>query len=240
MYLQITTRCNMHCLHCCFSCGKHGKHADFPLVKEAIYYAKEIDDEFITIGGGEPTLHPKFFDILELCLEQFPSVWMATNGSRTKVMKRLYKILIQEDYPDDLDFSSENADEILKNYRPIYQTNQLTVALSTDYYHEPIDPEILSLWESMTKNYCNGFELRDVTKTRDGVAAMGRAILTEVGEGNHCVCPDLFVRTDGKIKLCGCTGAPIIGTVSMGIRDEWLEYIQHNPSYQETRCYRGG
>ena len=69
MYLQITTKCNMTCSHCCYSCNKNGKHADFNTIIDAIAFARDCD-ESISIGGGEPTLHPDFFRILKHCIEE--------------------------------------------------------------------------------------------------------------------------------------------------------------------------
>ena len=84
-YLQITTKCNMNCAHCCYSCSMRGKHMDNHLIQQAIDFAESIDNYSIAIGGGEPTLHPQFFDILKRSLQVFDNVWLATNGSQTEI-----------------------------------------------------------------------------------------------------------------------------------------------------------
>ena len=66
MYLQITTKCNMLCPHCCYSCNKNGKHADWMTLVDAVAFARQHTDS-IAIGGGEPTLHPMFFNLLRIC-----------------------------------------------------------------------------------------------------------------------------------------------------------------------------
>lgn len=59
MYLQITTRCNMKCAHCCMSATSRGQD----MSPEVFYAACKIAEDYgshITIGGGEPTMHPLF------------------------------------------------------------------------------------------------------------------------------------------------------------------------------------
>lgn len=230
MYIQITSKCNMKCLHCCYSCNSKGKHMDFEDVMKALYIAKDYSDS-VSIGGGEPTLHPRFFDILRHSLRMFDYVWMATNGSKTKIMFRLYDILTGNDYNEDIE----------NEYDCIYQENKLAVALSQDYFHAPINQRVVDLWTRRAKSSgynSNGFEIRDVTTSNAGVIGQGRAKRT----GNYqttkdCVCPDLFIGADGNIKLCGCTKSPIIGHIYTGILPEHEDKLQ-DEGYLYTNCYK--
>lgn len=244
MYLQITTKCNMKCAHCCYSCNKNGKHATWETLVDSIAFARSIDNETISIGGGEPTLHPRFFDILKICLEDFNYVWMATNGSQTDKMYRLSNIIDQNDYPD----CNCSEDDIDSGYctcyeNGIFQEDKLSVALSLDYFHDPIDERIENLWRRRAKrdgwNSPRYFEIRDVTQSSSGVIAEGRAKRTGSGwNENDCVCPDLLIRPDGKIKLCGCKKSPIIGNVWYGIDEKWEKVIYEDDSFNDTRCYK--
>lgn len=226
MYLQITTKCNMKCAHCCYSCNKNGKHMPRNVWQDAIRFAEKWDSEVISIGGGEPTLHPDFFEILQRCMWGFSYVWMATNGSRTKTMRRLVNILNGEDYYN----GEENA--------IIPEKDQFSVELSTDYYHDPISDEIRDYWERMTKAKRPGFGLRDVTQGH-GPVEQGRAKRTSSAMRDGCCCPELTIRPDGKIKVCGCTNSPIIGDIWNGIEREKFEAIEEDEDYQNTRCYFG-
>lgn len=58
MYIQITTRCNMHCDHCGFDCTHKGSNMSLDTFKNALGYCSE----HVMLGGGEPTLHPKFWE----------------------------------------------------------------------------------------------------------------------------------------------------------------------------------
>lgn len=223
----------MSCAHCGFSCNKNGKHVDYYDVLEMIRFAKDVEGcESISIGGGEPTLHPRFFDILRNCLYNFEYVWMATNGSKYKVMDRLYNIIMQEDYPED----PEEYDD----YDGIYQEKQLTVALSNDIYHTHtmVHDRIRRLWENSVERKYNGFELRDVVESKNGVISQGRAKKNQLSSYKGCVCPDMMIKNDGKIKMCGCSSSPIIGDIHNGIEKNWRDYMQKT-KYQETNCYFG-
>lgn len=241
MYLQITTKCNMYCLHCCYSCGKHGKHADWETVVDMVAFARE-HTEIITIGGGEPTLHPRFFDILKICLQDFDYVWMATNGSQTATMWRLVNIMNDNDYPEgSCDEEDEDYDYRARN-DCITSEGKLSVALSQDPWHDPIDARIVAYWEKRAKDGWGkhtNFEIRDVSKSRGGAIRTGRAKRTGEGWGEQCVCGDLIVKPDGKVRMCGCEKSPIIGSIRNGISKTWEAWMSENEKYQDTRCYFG-
>lgn len=210
MYLQITTKCNMACQHCCYSCSSHGRHADWETVQSMIDFAADWG-EIVAIGGGEPTLHPRFFTILELCLARLDYVWLATNGSRTRTMFRLANIMMGDD-------------NRIFTRRP----DQLSVALSLDKFHDKIDQRVVDLWRRQK------FEIRNV---ENRVIGQGRAKETGVGQLDDCVCNDLFVQPDGSIKLCGCKEAPVIGHVQNGIGRDWLAKMDCD-EFVELGCYR--
>ena len=247
MYLQITTKCNMKCPHCCYSCNKNGKHAEFNTVVDMISYARDTyEDESITIGGGEPTLHPRFFDILKICLQDFDYVWMATNGSQTDKMFRLANIIDQEDYPE-CDCHENYSEEELEDHGclchekmdddTIYQEDKLSVALSQDSFHDPIDSRISDMWRRRANAHNRShFEIRDVSRH---VVAEGRAKRTGAGWEEGCVCNDMLLKPDGKIKLCGCKKSPVIGDIWSGITKEWEDIIYNDEGFQDERCHKG-
>lgn len=84
MYIQITTRCNMKCKHCKFSCSPtRGKDMSFDFFKYAVNLAVDYGDH-ITIGGGEPTLHPDLLVMLgyaSMFAETDMQPFMVTNGT---------------------------------------------------------------------------------------------------------------------------------------------------------------
>jgi MoaA/NifB/PqqE/SkfB family radical SAM enzyme len=233
----------MKCDHCCFSCNRNGKHGDYSRIIDSLAFAREYGNDSITIGGGEPTLHPRFFNILKHALNDFDYVWMATNGSKTKTMRRLAGIIDGNDWENVECTCSEEDRE--QGYCDCYdsddiisQENKLTVALSQDCFHDPIDAAISKLWHGRSaKNH--GYEIRNVTHSHDGIAGQGRAKRNGYS-GDHCVCSNIIIKPDGKLKLCGCTKAPVIGDVNRGIMPEWQDYIDNDGSYRETNCWSTG
>jgi len=127
IYLRITTRCNMYCAHCANSCGPVGEDMDFETFKKAleIYYpcnALYSKSSFVvlSIGGGEPTIHPRFWDFMDYAMSH-PSyrpgfLWITTNGKLTHEAMALAKMA---------------------------QQGLITADLSLDQWHEPIDPAVI-------------------------------------------------------------------------------------------------
>lgn len=243
-YLQLTLKCGMKCGHCCYSCGPRGKHGDYHTILQGIDFASSLGNKSISIGGGEPALHPQFFNILKKCLEDFDYVWMATNGSQTKIMRRLSNILDGNDYPEDFecDCTEEEIEDgycnCMEKYDTIYQEGKLGVALSQDYFHDAIDPWVVKRWEDRVRRKHSGYEIRNVTQSRDGASAQGRAKRTGSGWGEHCVCSDILIRPNGKLKLCGCERSPTIGDVWNGIEEKWEKVLQEDESFRDTNCYK--
>lgn len=242
MYLQLTTKCNMSCQHCCYSCSMRGKHGDYDTLHEALIFIAGYDDEAIALGGGEPTLHPRFFDLLAHSLERFNYVWFATNGSQTEAMERLAHIIEGNDYESFDDYCTCETDEerdccsCLDQAPIIYQEGKLTVALSQDSYHDPIDERIIRLWSSRAVQHRRShYEIRNVTNSYRGLIGQGRA--KKLGYSSEgCVCADLLVKPDGQIRLCGCTRSPVIGDIWSGITYEYQELTANSEGYQDHRC----
>ena len=227
----------MSCEHCCYSCDMNGEHMSYDTVIDAIMFCRNQDNEYITIGGGEPTLHPRFFDIIRYCLNDFNYVWMATNGSQTKIMNRLANILDNCDYDDiDDNVDIDNELQYINNNK-----NNLTVCLSQDRYHDEIDEKIVTKWERMSNKHMHtGYEIRDVFRFNDekNIALVGRAEENGIGQSTNCCCEDFIVQIDGKIRMCGCPEAPIVGDIWNGFDDEWEDRMFKNDNFQDVRCYK--
>jgi len=66
--IEITDRCNLSCPTCyAGSSPTHGRHRTFAEVKMMLdtIVENEREPDVIQISGGEPTLHPQFFEILD-------------------------------------------------------------------------------------------------------------------------------------------------------------------------------
>lgn len=210
MYIQITTHCNMTCAHCCFSCepGK-GEHMSWDVFKKAVAMACELG-EYITIGGGEPTMHPEFWRFLwhaiteasfaKLGWRDGGGVYIVTNGSITKTALRLAALA---------------------------RDGMVGARLSLDEHHDGIDAEVEDAFNAHGSYRRLDGDLRYVSLGNpDRIIKAGRAVETGVGVVDECICDDLFVAPSGELYVCGCQDAPVLGNVRNMGRDALRELAQ--------------
>ena len=222
MYIKITDRCNMACPHCAVDCrpGK-GEHMGMYVFQCALALATDYS-ETVSLGGGEPTMHPQFFDILRRSLWSAEYVWFATNGKKVRTMRRLIQIMDQEDYEND------EYDPIIPN------DNQLSVALSLDPYHEPINPVIEREWRRRASYQ---FEVRNTSEKGEIIKA-GRAARNGVGiDTKRCFGPGINIRVNGDIHACACPDSLKIGHAVYGMDDNLYQQMIENEGYQSQECW---
>ena len=213
MYLKITTKCNMSCEHCINSCGKGlgGEHMGMGTFKKCLKLC-EMYDFYPVLGGGEPTLHPKFWEIFGRAMgAEVELVWMATNGSIATTTKALARIA--------------------------KGCEKFGVALSQDYYHDPIDESVVDLFKALD------LEIRDVTSKESGIFNHGFAKINGVGEENdRCGCDLMQVEPNGTVRFCGCDNSPILGSISELLEDELLmeniNTLRWRASDRGEECYK--
>ncbi|GAG28192.1 unnamed protein product, partial [marine sediment metagenome] len=162
---------------------------------------------FITLGGGEPTLHKDFWKILNYSMGK-GKVWLATNGSVKETAMTLCEMA---------------------------RKGHVAVALSQDKWHDPIDPDVVECFsEGLEPTDCDYYteyfhpkrdeigDLREVRSVKVPIRGGRAATMTTLREG--CPCPGVQVKVDGGIYTCGCEDAPNIGTVKDGIKEEKYRY----------------
>lgn len=188
--ILITSACNMQCPHCYR--GEAGTaFMSMATFKKAIEFANAMGDGDIVLSGGEPTLHPKFMDMVgyTLCHFNFQSdghkVFIATNGTNKDISLRL-----------------ANMTEV----------GILNAVLSYDDFHDTsmVDKEVYHAFDYLRKS-----------KGREGIReitipwAQGRA-RGIVGAREGCACTGWTVNPNGNIFPCGCDDAPVLGNVRDG------------------------
>lgn len=67
--IKITDYCPYGCSYCYQNSTEQGLHADYDKLVSMIEFMKEKGVFELAIGGGEPTLHPRFHDIIEACVK---------------------------------------------------------------------------------------------------------------------------------------------------------------------------
>lgn len=89
---QLNAKCNLGCLHCCEDAGH--SMPDEMNKKEIFGFLRQITElniPYVAISGGEPLLHPDFFEIAEFIRKNNISLKIETNGEfiDEQVAKRL-------------------------------------------------------------------------------------------------------------------------------------------------------
>lgn len=84
--IEITDRCNLSCPTCyAMSSPYYGRHRSLEEVEEMldIIVANEGEPDVVQISGGEPTIHPQFFEILDIAKKKpIKHLMVNTNGVR--------------------------------------------------------------------------------------------------------------------------------------------------------------
>jgi len=172
---------------------------------EVFEAALEHCSESISIGGGEPTIHPQFVNMLFVALghKYIDYVWMATNGKETSIALVLAGMA---------------------------RKGVLGVALSQDPFHDPIDAEVVHAFtDGMVYKHdrlcaTEADDKREIRDTSKSLVKIGRC---ETGTEDDCVCNSLVVKPNGDVYECGCTEALCLGNVLDGdnfLIPEWYEY----------------
>lgn len=81
--VELTSSCNLSCPMCYASSGPDGKHDSYENIVRAIDRLVEVEGraEVIQLSGGEPTIHPRFRDVLRYAVDAPIDVIMVnTNG----------------------------------------------------------------------------------------------------------------------------------------------------------------
>ncbi|BAI81781.1 conserved hypothetical protein (plasmid) [Deferribacter desulfuricans SSM1] len=222
MYIQITDICNFHCDHCAFSCSNNkGTLMDEKTFINSVKLADELYN-YVTIGGGEPTLHPRF--------KQFVSYFLTRN-------------IPYEEHSYNNSFETRRIPFIATNgsnkklslwLLSLATSGFINVALSLDIFHDisKVDPEVIDYFRQAAENNENNLsnitrvEIRDVSNS---VKKVGRAIETGVWTQEGCACPDLFVTPKGDVKLCGCPDSPSLFNVNnKSDVSKFLQFINNN------------
>lgn len=186
MYIQITDHCNMKCIHCGFSCSPRKKRF---MTMNNFRKAVKMDDESVVIGGGEPTLHPLFWEILGYAIGHSQYVWLATNGSQTDTAISLARMA---------------------------EKGVIGCALSLDHYHDEISDRVIEAFKNDKSWSRDDRDLREIRDVFYSVKYAGRAKASGVyTETDGCICDGMIADPDGVLFSCGCKKL-VIGRIDSG------------------------
>lgn len=178
----------MTCSHCGMACTANGENMSLKTFKKAMEHV-DADDQ-LSIGGGEPTVHPLFWDFLGLAITKSDNVWMATNGKITSIALRLAAMA---------------------------QNGVIACELSQDPWHEKIDSRVVRaftknrVFDPIGKQENDKRGIRSISERN--LIKSGRCDHGKIA----CMCQgSAFVKPDGKVYQCGCLDSPCVGDVFKG------------------------
>jgi mycofactocin radical SAM maturase len=80
---ELTYGCNLACVHCLSSSGRRDpRELSTDELFAVVDELAAMQVFYVNIGGGEPTLRPDFWELLDYCVARKVGVKFSTNGSR--------------------------------------------------------------------------------------------------------------------------------------------------------------
>ncbi len=96
---ELTYACNLACRHCLSSSGRRDpRELSTDEAKAVIDELERMQVFYVNIGGGEPTIRPDFWELLDYATEHHVGVKFSTNGVR--ITPEVAARLAASDYVD--------------------------------------------------------------------------------------------------------------------------------------------
>ena len=96
---ELTYACNLACVHCLSSSGKRDpRELSTEQCKAIIDELERMQVFYVNIGGGEPTVRPDFWELVDYATEHHVGVKFSTNGVR--ITPEVAERLAASDYVD--------------------------------------------------------------------------------------------------------------------------------------------
>jgi organic radical activating enzyme len=174
----------MACPHCCFACRPGiGKDMSKETFLAAVQLAVDHGD-IISLGGGEPTLHPQFWEFLTIAMvmgvdgHDHP-VWLATNGADTEIALKLAKMT---------------------------KRGMIEAVLSQDQWHDPIDDCVVEAFQKLKRSSSVDNEIyHEGIRSNRKITPHGSALKNKLYTSETaCCCEDPLINPAGMLFGCGC------------------------------------
>jgi mycofactocin radical SAM maturase len=96
---ELTYACNLSCIHCLSSSGRRDpRELDTAQAKAVIDELERMQVFYVNIGGGEPTVRPDFWELVDYATAHHVGVKFSTNG--VKITPQIASRLAASDYVD--------------------------------------------------------------------------------------------------------------------------------------------
>ncbi len=96
---ELTYACNLSCVHCLSSSGRRDpRELSTEEAKAVIDELERMQVFYVNIGGGEPTVRPDFWELVDYASAHHVGVKFSTNG--VKISPEVAQRLVRSDYVD--------------------------------------------------------------------------------------------------------------------------------------------
>lgn len=112
--VELNNYCSLSCTHCLRNLK--GSPENFPpkLLRKILKEAKQFGSKIVGFTGGEPTLHPKLDEILDIVDEEGYRCYFVTNASRFEIISK--KLVSRKDIVAGISFSIDGAVEATHDF----------------------------------------------------------------------------------------------------------------------------
>ncbi len=218
--IKITDYCDLKCSYCYQDSTDDGKHAEEDFLRGLVSACNNMGVFEVALGGGEPTLHPRFPEILrdfrsDGVIPNFTTrsyKWLHDEKTREAVRKYAGKFAISVTQPREMERAHHFADELeLASPKRDYETRDWSCRMGFQYVMGTTD---LKAFRKLLEALPYGMEL-----TLLGYKDVGRGAdwkpydYTEWLDAVRCA----------KGKHCGSIG--IDTSLATQFRDEVLELV---------------
>lgn len=151
IYLEITKKCNLSCPFCPLSDEKKPLDIDIEKYKVIINKIKDYVEILYFHVLGEPTLHPKFNEIVDYAHRLGLKLGLTTNGVK---INKINKEMLQNGSFEKINISLQCLINISDEKRKLYLEN-LKEFICLKNLYSPKLPINLRLWNDKSKNEIN-------------------------------------------------------------------------------------
>ncbi|MDT4963649.1 MAG: [mycofactocin precursor peptide]-tyrosine decarboxylase [Pseudonocardiales bacterium] len=113
---ELTYACNLSCVHCLSSSGRRDpRELSTAECKAVVDELERMQVFYVNIGGGEPTVRPDFWELVDYATEHHVGVKFSTNG--VKITPEVARRLAASDYVDvqiSLDGASAEVNDAVR------------------------------------------------------------------------------------------------------------------------------
>jgi mycofactocin radical SAM maturase len=113
---ELTYACNLSCVHCLSSSGRRDpRELSTAECKAVIDELERMQVFYVNIGGGEPTVRPDFWELVDYATEHHVGVKFSTNG--VKITPEIAEKLAASDYVDvqiSLDGATAEVNDVVR------------------------------------------------------------------------------------------------------------------------------